>query len=108
MGAEGTGPLMHARIAMLRALNRNVERVFNLAGATLLATTAAQAQQTGCGTDTGSNPNSHPVQGYTAPSGAYVQPHQQTNPNSTQTDNYGTRGNVNPDTGAVGTRNATH
>jgi hypothetical protein len=23
------GPLMHARIGMLRALNRNVERVFN-------------------------------------------------------------------------------
>jgi hypothetical protein len=34
-----------------------------------------------------------------------VPPHQQTNPNTTQTDNYGTRGNVNPHTGAVGTRN---
>jgi hypothetical protein len=29
MAAEGRGPLMHARIAMLRALNRNVERSFN-------------------------------------------------------------------------------
>ena len=29
MAAEDRGPLMHARIAMLRALNRNVERVFN-------------------------------------------------------------------------------
>jgi hypothetical protein len=29
MAAEGRGPLMHARIGMLRALNRNVERVFN-------------------------------------------------------------------------------
>jgi hypothetical protein len=55
-------------------------------------------------TGTGSNPNGHPVQGYTAPSGTYVPPHQQTNPNSTQTDNYSTRGNVNPYTGAVGTR----
>jgi hypothetical protein len=27
--AEDRGPLMHARIGMLRALNRNVERVFN-------------------------------------------------------------------------------
>jgi len=29
MAAEGRGPLMHARIGMLRALNRHVERVFN-------------------------------------------------------------------------------
>jgi hypothetical protein len=54
---------------------------------------------------TGSNPSSHPVQGYTAPSGTYVQPHQQTNPNSTQRDNYSATGNVNPNTGTVGTRN---
>lgn len=53
---------------------------------------------------TGSNPNSHQTQGYTTQSGTYVQPHQQTNPNSTQMDNYGTRGNLNPSTGAYGTR----
>jgi hypothetical protein len=53
---------------------------------------------------TGSNPNRHPVQGHTTTGGTYVQPHQQTNPNSTQTDNYGTRGNVNPSTGTGGTR----
>jgi hypothetical protein len=29
MAAEGRGPLLHARVGMLRALNRNVERVFN-------------------------------------------------------------------------------
>jgi hypothetical protein len=29
MAAEGRGPLMHARIGMLRGLNRNVERTFN-------------------------------------------------------------------------------
>jgi hypothetical protein len=29
MAAESRGPLMHARVGMLRALNRNVERVFN-------------------------------------------------------------------------------
>jgi hypothetical protein len=34
-------------------------------------------------------------------SGTYVA----TNPNSTQRDNYGATGNVNPYTGAVGTRN---
>jgi hypothetical protein len=29
MAAEYRGPLMHARVGMLRALNRNVERMFN-------------------------------------------------------------------------------
>ena len=72
-----------------------------LAAALALATTAAQAQYLG----TGSNPNSHPVQGYTTNSGTYVPPHQQTNPNGTQRDNYSATGNVNPNTGAVGTRN---
>ena len=72
-----------------------------LAAALVLAATAAQAQYLG----TGSNPSSHPVQGYTTNSGTYVQPHQQTNPNGTQRDNYGATGNVNPYTGAVGTRN---
>jgi len=28
MAAEGRGPLLHARLGMLRALNRHVERVF--------------------------------------------------------------------------------
>jgi hypothetical protein len=28
MAAEGRGPLMHARVGVLRALNRNVERTF--------------------------------------------------------------------------------
>ena len=75
-----------------------------LAAALALAATAAQAQYLG----TGSNPNSHPVQGYTTNNGTYVAPHQQTNPNSTQRDNYSATGNVNPNTGAVGTRNPQH
>jgi hypothetical protein len=29
MAAEDSGPLMHAHIGMLRALNRHVERVFD-------------------------------------------------------------------------------
>jgi hypothetical protein len=36
--------------------------------------------------------------------GTEVQGHYQTNPNNTQRDNYGARGNVNPYTGSVGTR----
>jgi hypothetical protein len=56
------------------------------------------------GYGTGSNPNSHGVSGHLTNSGTYVQPHSSTNPNSTQLDNYGTRGNYNPHTGAYGTR----
>jgi hypothetical protein len=63
-------------------------------------TTAAHAQYLG----TGSNPNSHSVGGYTTQRGTYVQPHTATNPNGTQLDNYGTRGNINPYNGNVGTR----
>jgi hypothetical protein len=68
-----------------------------LASAMLLAATGARAQVT--------NPNSHVVQGHTTSSGTYVQPYVATNPNSTQRDNYSATGNVNPNTGAVGTRN---
>ena len=68
-----------------------------LAAALTFAATASQAQ--------GVNQNSYPVQSYTTSGGTYVQPHQQTNPNNTQRDNYSSRGNVNPYTGAVGTRN---
>ena len=53
---------------------------------------------------TGSNLQSQGVQEYTNHNGTYVQPYERTMPNSTQTDNYGTRGNVNPYNGAYGTR----
>jgi hypothetical protein len=72
-----------------------------LATAFTLVAGAAFAQYTG----TGSNPNSHGVSGHVTSSGTYVQPHTATNPNTTQTDNYSTRGNVNPNNGNVGTRN---
>lgn len=51
------------------------------------------------------NPNSHPVGGYVRSNGTYVAPSQATNPNSTKSDNYSTKGNVNPYTGKTGTRN---
>ena len=46
----------------------------------------------------------HYVSGYTRRDGTYVQPHFQSNPNSTTSDNYSTRGNVNPYTGQLGTQ----
>ena len=75
-----------------------------IAAALTLAATGAQAQYKGL-YGTGSNPSSHSSSGYTTSRGTYVQPYVATNPNSTQMDNYSTRGNVNPYTGAVGTRN---
>ncbi len=53
---------------------------------------------------TGSNPSSNSVGGYTTRDGNYVSPHQRTNPNGTQYDNYGSRGNTNPYSGQTGKR----
>jgi hypothetical protein len=76
-----------------------------LAAVLAAASTGAFAQNSLYGgSGTGSNPNSHGVSGHVTGSGTYVPPHQATNPNSTQMDNYSTRGNVNPYTGTVGTR----
>ena len=58
----------------------------------------------GGGYGIGSNPQSQGVQGYINQNGTYVQPYERTAPNNTQMDNYSTRGNQNPYTGAYGTR----
>lgn len=44
------------------------------------------------------------VQGHTRSDGTYVPSHQRTAPNSTQSDNWTTKGNTNPYTGQAGTR----
>ena len=75
----------------------------------IASVTAASAQYATRGSGlsgTGSNPSSHYVSPYTTSSGTTVGGHYQTNPNSTQLDNYGTRGNLNPYTGTIGTRGA--
>jgi len=69
---------------------------------TASAQTNIWGQSTGSGT--GSNPNSHYVSPHTNSNGTYVPGHQATNPNNTQLDNYGTRGNYNPYNGTYGTR----
>ena len=53
-----------------------------------------------------SNPNSQNAQPRATQSGTYGQGYQVANPSSTQRDKNGPRGNVNPYTGAVGTRGA--
>ena len=44
------------------------------------------------------------IGGHTRRDGIYVQPHNRTSPNSTQRDNYSSKGNTNPYTGKPGTR----
>jgi hypothetical protein len=48
--------------------------------------------------------SSHSVTGYVKKDGTYVQPHQQTNPNQSQRDNWSSKPNVNPYTGKPGTK----
>lgn len=48
------------------------------------------------------------VHGYSKRDGSYVAPHRRTDSNHTQRDNWSTKGNVNPDTGKKGTKNASH
>jgi hypothetical protein len=81
-----------------------------LAGALALVATGALAQSRGLygslgSSGYGSNSQSHTISPYVNSHGTYVGSSHATNPNNTQMDNYGTRGNVNPYTGAVGTRN---
>ena len=54
----------------------------------------------------GARGGSHSVRGYVKKNGTYVQPHRSTNSNATKTDNWSTRGNVNPYTGQAGTKPA--
>jgi len=81
-----------------------------LAAALVVVATGAQAQYYGGGNSSyggygsGSNSNSHERSGYTTQSGTYVAPSTATNPNNTQMDNYGSRGNYNPNSGTFGTR----
>ena len=44
------------------------------------------------------------VKGYTKKDGTYVAPYTRTSPNHTKSDNYSTKGNVNPYTGKEGTK----
>ena len=53
----------------------------------------------------GGRGGSHSVRGHGTSKGTYVAPHRATNPNSTKFDNWSTKGNVNPYTGKVGTKN---
>ena len=49
---------------------------------------------------------SHAIKGHTKKDGTYVAPSRATNPNNTQRDNYGSKGNTNPANGKQGTKDA--
>lgn len=57
---------------------------------------------------TGSKSSSTRVRGYTTRSGHHVNSYHRTTRDSTQRNNYSTRGNYNPYTGKTGTRSAKH
>jgi hypothetical protein len=46
----------------------------------------------------------HEVSGFTRSDGTRVDPYHATDPNETKLDNYSTKGNINPYTGKVGTK----
>lgn len=48
--------------------------------------------------------SSHSVRGYIKSNGTYIAPTRATNPNRTKVDNYSSKPNVNPYSGAKGTR----
>ncbi len=68
----------------------------------LLASGSVFAKGSG-GRSSGSG-GSHTVSGHVTKNGTYVAPHHATNPNSTKTDNWSSKGNVNPYTGKEGTK----
>lgn len=56
-----------------------------------------------------SRPSTNPsrptlISGYSSSNGIYIQPHIRTTPNNTKTNNYSTKGNINPTTGRPGTK----
>jgi hypothetical protein len=67
-------------------------------------TTTSSTKPTG----TGSKSTSTVVHGYTTSKGTTVQPYHRTTPDSTQMNNYSTRGNYDPYTGKTGTKPPTH
>ena len=52
----------------------------------------------------GGHGGSHGVRGHVTRNGTYVAPHRQTNPNSSRSDNWSTKGNTNPYTGKPGSK----
>jgi len=93
-----------------KGMGQSMKTIVAVAAVLIVAVSGASAQglygnNYGAGLyGTGSNSSNHYVQPHSNSNGTYTQGHYQTSPNSTQFDNYSTRGNIDPYTGAVGTR----
>ena len=74
-----------------------------LISATLLVAPSFAKGGRSAGKSSASSKTTH-VKGYTKKDGTHVDPHVRTSPNGTETDNYSTKGNVNPVTGKEGTK----
>lgn len=70
-----------------------------------LLTFAVVASAIICPTLSFAKSGSHSVKGHTTKQGVYVPPHHATNRDSTTSNNWSHKGNVNPYTGKEGTKN---
>lgn len=70
-----------------------------------LVAIAAHAKGGSSGKSSSSGGSSHSVKEYTKKDGTYVAPSHATNPDSTKSNNWSQKGNVNPHTGKEGTKN---
>jgi hypothetical protein len=64
----------------------------------------AAAFAAGLASAAGGKGGSHSVKGHTTKNGTYVLPHRATNPDGRKSNNWSQKGNVNPYTGAAGTK----
>ena len=71
----------------------------------VLTVFSAQAKAGSSGKSGSSSGSSHSVKGHTKKDGTYVAPSHATNPDSTKSNNWSQKGNVNPHTGKEGTKN---
>jgi hypothetical protein len=78
----------------------NVRKAIVVIGCSLLLGLAGEALAGSKGSGSG---GSHSVKGYFRKDGTYVAPHHRSNPDASTSNNWSTKGNVNPNTGKPGT-----
>jgi hypothetical protein len=70
----------------------------------LLFVNALHAEAKGGSSASSRSGGSHSVRGHVRKDGTYVAPHRQTNRDSSKTNNWSSKGNINPNTGKEGTQ----
>jgi hypothetical protein len=95
--------LCNARRSLILAFMK-IRTLFAFALLATLQLNAQAPQPKPAPSGSGSNPSNAPVKGYEKKDGTYIEPYHRTTPDTTQGNNYGTKGNVNPYTGKEGTK----